>query len=296
MMVIVANFHLQVIGVHLENQAIILCWSRESRDLGHDFCLTSLFHLPSINSIGTNSPTAEPTIQDNMCKDNPPSKSTRYYLRWGSLRFGFHGIWAILTFIVTTICIVWGNDFYLWPSMIGNQVLGLHAYSLLDQVPLSTKICRGFVAPHREAFKRTIAMIHYTNLRLAQPWLPSALYYPLLALSWWQFVPLDSDFRNGNTWIFVVPMFFGVSLDMTQSLLMEHYCGLSSLVSWRWLLGVHMSAMSMAFAFTLAFRGIISIQRIYFGAAFFVALLFLAGSGLIFSSVGTDICSLGVIS
>lgn len=229
-----------------------------------------------------------------MCQHEPPFKAPRYYFRWGSLRFGFHGIWAILTFIVTTICIVSGNQFYLWPSMIGNQVLALHAYSLLGQVPRSTIICRGFVAPHQEAFKRTIAMMNYTNLRLAQPWIPSALVYcPLLAWCWWQFVPLDSDFRNGNTWIFVVPMFFGVSLDMTQSLLMEHYCGLSSLVSWRWLLGIHMSAMLMAFAFTVAFRGIISIQRIYFGAALFVALLFLVECYLIFLSAGTELCSLG---
>jgi hypothetical protein len=175
--------------------------------------------------------------KETICKDDPPSKSPRYYLQWGSLRFGFHGIWAILTFIVTTICIVSGNDFYLWPSMIGSQVLAMQAYSLLDQVPRSTEICPGFVAPHQEAFKRTIAMMNYTNLQLAQPWVPSVLYYALLALSWWQFVPFHSDFRNGNTWIFVVPIFFGVSLDMTQSLVMDH-CGLSSLVSWRGLLGV----------------------------------------------------------
>jgi hypothetical protein len=233
--------------------------------------------------------------KETICKDDPPSKSPRYYLQWGSLRFGFHGIWAILTFIVTTICIVSGNDFYLWPSMIGSQVLAMQAYSLLDQVPRSTEICPGFVAPHQEAFKRTIAMMNYTNLQLAQPWVPSVLYYALLALSWWQFVPFHSDFRNGNTWIFVVPIFFGVSLDMTQSLVMDH-CGLSSLVSWRWLLGVHMSAMIMAFAFTLSFRGIIYIQRIYFGAAFFVALLFMVECGLIFSSAGTELCSLGTIS
>jgi hypothetical protein len=181
-----------------------------------------------------------------------------------------------------------------------NEVLGIHAYSLLDQVPLSTKIIPGFVAPHREAFKRTIAMMHYTNLRLAQSQLQLSpmFYFPFLAWSWWQFVPLDSDFSNGNTWIFVIPMFFGVTLDTAQSLVMEHYCGLSSsdLVPWPWLLGVDLSAMLMAFAFTLAFRGIISIQYIYFGAAFFVALLFLAGCWLIFSTSPSEICALGITS
>ncbi|KAI2508974.1 hypothetical protein MHU86_5469 [Fragilaria crotonensis] len=228
-----------------------------------------------------------------MSIDHSQNKASRFLIRWRSLRFGFHGMWAMLTMLVTTICIISENDVYFWPSVIGNQVLAMHAYSLLDQVPLSTKICRGFVAPHREAFKRTIAMMLYTNLRLVHPWIPSGLlYYPLLAVTWWQFVPLNSDFRNGNTWIFVVPMFVGVSLEMAQSLLMEHHCGgLPSLVPPRILLVVNWSAMVMAFGFTLAFRGMVSIQRIYFGAAFFVALLFVAGCGLIFWNSGSEICS-----
>ena len=58
---------------------------------------------------------------------------------------------------------------------------------------------------------------------------------------------------------------------------------------------VNWSAMVMAFAFTLAFRGIVSIQRIYFGAAFFVALLFVAVCALIFRSSAevTELCSIG---
>jgi hypothetical protein len=207
-------------------------------------------------------------------------------------------MWATLTMLVTTTCIISENEVYFWPSVMGNQVLAMHAYSLLDQVPLSTKICRGFVAPHREAFKRTIAMMLYTNLRLVHPWIPSGwLYHPLLALAWWQFVPLNSDFGNGNTWIFVVPMFLGVSLDMVQSLLMEHHCGgLPSLVPPRFLLFINWSAMVMAFGFTLAFRGMVSIQRIYFGAAFFVALLFLAGCGLIFWNSESELCSFGTLA
>lgn len=91
-------------------------------------------------------------------------------------------------------------------------------------------------------------------------------------------------------------MFLGVTLDAAQSLVMEHYCELGAdgdLVAWKYLLGVDLSAMLMPFAFTLAFRGIISIQKIYFGAAFFVALLFLAGCWLIFSTSPSEICSLG---
>ena len=221
-----------------------------------------------------------------MKNNHAVASVTPFYFRWRSLRFGFHGVWAIVTMIVTSICIIWDNDAYLWPSIFGNQVLAMHAYSLLDQVPKSTRICAGFVAPHREAFKRTIAMMLYTNLRLVHPWIPSEiLYYLLLAVAWWQFVPINSDFRNGNTWIFVVPMFIGVSLEMAQSLIREHYCGgLPSLVAPRFLLGVNWSAMAMAFAFTLAFRGLVLIQYIYFGAAFFVALLFSVGFALIFMS------------
>ena len=227
-----------------------------------------------------------------MCKNTKP---LRYYFRWGSLRFAFHGIWATMTMVITTLCIVLEKyNLLLLPSIIANQVLASHAYSLLDQVPLSTKICRGFEAPHREAFKRTSAVMTYANLRLAQPWMPTIVYYPALAFLWTQFLPFNSDFKNGNTWIFVIPMFIGVSLDMAQSLVMEHHCGLPSLVSVRWLLGVQMSAMGMAFAFTLAFRGIVSIRRIYFGAAFFVALLFVTECLIIFWNSTLDICSLGM--
>lgn len=247
----------------------------------------------------SNSPTSICTLSTpdisklfKMCKN---AKPFRYYFRWGSLRFAFHGIWATMTMVITTLCIVLENyDLLLLPSIIANQALASHAYSLLDQVPLSTKICRGFEAPHREAFKRTSAVMTYTNLRLAQPWIPTIVYYPALAFLWTQFPPINSDFRNGNTWIFVIPMFIGVSLDMAQSLVMEHHCALPSLVPVRWLLGVQLSAMGMAFAFTLAFRGIVSIRHIYFGAAFFVALLFVAECGMIFWNSNVDICSLGM--
>jgi hypothetical protein len=121
-------------------------------------------------------------------------------------------------------------------------------------------------------------------------------YYPLLAISWWQFVPWNSDFRNGNTWIFVVPMFGGVSLELIQYLVRTHYCIIgvsSSLVHWEYLMAIHLSAMIMAFAFTLAFRGMVSIQYIYFGAAFFVAILFLSGLALIAINIGSDVCNIG---
>jgi hypothetical protein len=226
-----------------------------------------------------------------MCKATAVSASAsasashKVYWRWGSLRFGFHGVWALLTMAVTMQGIITDDQVYVWPAVITNEVLAIHAYTLLDKVPLSTKIIPGFVAPHREAFKRTIAMMHYTNLRLIQDVLPLVLFYPLLVLAWKQFLPFGSDFRNGNTWVFVIPMFCGVTLDTTQSLVRRHYWDLAAdMIPPRWLLGVHMSAMSMAFAFTLGFRGIIRIQYIYFGAVFFVALIFVAECWLILKS------------
>jgi len=127
-------------------------------------------------------------------------------------------------------------------------------------------------------------VMHYTNVRLSFPWMPLFLYNLLLCVVWYQFIPFQSNFRNGNTWIFVIPMFLGISVDLGQSVFRKQVCdNTTDLVSWRWLLGVHLSAMLMAFAFTLAFRGMIRIQIIYFGAAACVAGLFVVGSWLIFS-------------
>jgi hypothetical protein len=207
----------------------------------------------------------------------------------------------MVTFMATIAAISAGDNMdkdFLWAIIVANETLAIHSYTLLNQVPLSTRIIPGFMAPHREAFKRTIAMMHYTNLRLIgnRYSQPSPIYKILIAIVWWQFLPLNSDWSNGNTWVFVVPIFVGVSLDILQSMLLKDFCGHDQdLVSWRWLLGVHLSAMIMAFGFTMAFRNIIIIQQIYFGAAFFVALLICVGCWLISSNPLNKICSFGTM-
>jgi len=216
------------------------------------------------------------------------------YFRWGRLRVGFHGICASLAFFVTiaSLVIQQSNDsmWFIGSSVILNSVTAWDARSLLDQVPLKTEIVPGIVAPHREAFKRTMSMMHYGNLRIIGKLLTSNnnimggnnigeetnVYKILLWMfAWYSFFPLGSDFQNGNTWIFVVPMFLGVTTDMiqlytTNSVLLEHY------------LIIELSALTIAFWFTLAFRGYISVPQIYLGSALFVATLFFGGVYVIF--------------
>jgi hypothetical protein len=201
--------------------------------------------------------------------------------RLGKLRFGFHGIWGILCVAATTASLVSRTATNVWTAVLTNFILGVDARSLTDQAPQSTTIVHNkwvkIVAPHREAFQRTIAVVQHINLRLAEQqlstseWaLPFPVYAILLGLSWFQFNPVNSDFTNGNTWFFVFPMFLGVSLDCVMQ------CqGMSNYLTTQYLLAVQLASLFIAFAFTLAFRGMIRIEPIYFGSAAVVGGLFL---------------------
>ena len=135
-----------------------------------------------------------------MCRK--PIKSTHsthppVYFRLGKLRYGFHGILATLPVLLTIacLCLVEGEDDpdpTFWMAIVANEIVALDAYSLLGQVPHSTVICERpkTVAPHKEAFKRTMAVMHYLNLRLSRPWLPVPLYIGLLGVIWLQFLLL----------------------------------------------------------------------------------------------------------
>ena len=170
------------------------------------------------------------------------------------MKFEFHGFWACFSFFVTTLAIVYPQSYNVFSvpilpvlAMIFTQILANHALTLLDQVPHQTVIVKPnwVVAPHQEAFRRTIAMMGYANLRLlGQVVMQSQLFvdypfrhyihYILLGRSWYQFNPLSSNFYNGNTYIFVIPMFVGVTLDLCQFL----YFPKHDLVSMSHLLGV----------------------------------------------------------
>ena len=197
-----------------------------------------------------------------MCRKTlSASKHPPIYFRWGKLRYGFHGIWATFCVIATIACMI--STEYVWVAIAANQVLAMDAYSLLDQVPHSTVIVKNWiVAPHKEAFKRTMAVMHYTSLRLCRPWLPLPLYIPLLAFCWSLFLPFNCDLSNGNTYFFPIPMFLGVSVDI-----MAHLWSAEDYLTTQYLLAIQFSALCLAFAFTLAFRGIVPIKPIYFGSA-----------------------------
>ena len=233
----------------------------------------------------------KPTTPDaRMCPR--PSSTPVVWFRLGKLRFGFHGTLATLSLILTlySIVVVYNPTSSTSSSFwIGGLVVVLNGWvawdagdSLLDQVPVSTVIVPGYiVAPHREAFQRTMAMMHYANWRIVgrEEWLDpqSVLYRAIQLCIWTRFVPhpRTTNWCNGNTWIFVVPMFVAVTMDGVHHQLW-HLCPqtASLAVTTRQYLCLHVAALLMAFAFTLAFRGYVSVPKVYLVCSLAVASLF----------------------
>ena len=222
----------------------------------------------------------EPSAFNSSNQNNNTRKSTAHsklahppvYFHWGRLRIGFHAICATASFFVTIVAWLTARRPWILASVVLNSTTAWDARNLLPQVPLKTEIVPGIVAPHKEAFKRTMSMMHYVNLRilgqLYEIQLSSTIYQTgCWAFGWYFFAPVSSDFGNGNTWIFVLPMFAAVITDIPQLLLrdalhMNHY------------LMIEFSALIIAFGFTLAFRGFVSVQKLYLGSALYVAVLF----------------------
>jgi hypothetical protein len=219
--------------------------------------------------------------QPSMCKNNQHPAAV--YFSLGKLRFGHHGIIATLALIVTIIAYATVHIPTIVCSMILTALTALDARSLMSQVPIRSIIVPGVSAPHREAFKRTMSMMHYANVRIfgelcrgtadtSALTLYQTSYKTLLLYMWTQFLPIHSPLDNGNTFIFVVPMFVGVSLDIYQTLALE-----TSINVTHYLL-LQLSALVIAFYFTLAFRGYFSVRQIYIASALMVAGIF--GSGI----------------
>mmetsp|Transcript_21936 Transcript_21936/g.36732 ORF Transcript_21936/g.36732 Transcript_21936/m.36732 type:complete len:231 (+) Transcript_21936:67-759(+) len=195
------------------------------------------------------------------------------YFRIGRLRFGTHGILGILGTALNIVALMDPKQsFTVFSLLVTTTLLAWEAQSLIPQVPEKTRISKWIVAPHREAFQRTIAIIFYTNLRIFKEmnWIPiwgRSITYPImLFVSWLQFSPIGSDFTNGNTWIFVMPMFSGVTYDAIQQQL-----GGETFVSLKFLLFTELSALLIAFVFTLAFRSYVNIKVVYAVSALCVA-------------------------
>ena len=231
----------------------------------------------------------------------------QFFFRIGKLHFGWHGFWGISSLVFTTTSIIVYKNFdngdnqqqqqpfvpflVLWISQLVNTILSIHAQRLLPQVPHSTRIMPHVVAPHKEAFIRTIRCMWYLVLRVVG--LELGRYNEILLLGgqltttavrfvhrvllggfWYLLVP-RRQFQNGNTWIFVVPIFVGVTGDLLflQELLQVHH-----------LLQIQLTGSVLAFCFTLAFRHYIPMWTVYAGAALAVLNIVRQGIQLIQSS------------
>ena len=218
-------------------------------------------------------------------KKNQHKLPPAVYFTWGRLRIGFHAICATLSFFVTIVAWLTISRSWIFASVLLNSATAWDARNLISQVPLKTEILPGIVAPHKEAFKRTMSMMHYVNLRILGQLLDiqttSTLYQMVCwAFGWYFFAPVSSDFRNGNTWIFVVPMFAAVVTDIPQLMLRD------ALQTSHYLL-IELSALIIAFGFTVAFRGYVSVPKFYLGSALYVAALFLGVMRIILFSTPT---------
>lgn len=182
--------------------------------------------------------------------------------------FGFHGSLGIACAVLHVVALSLTSPprHVVVACVATSTTLALHARSLVAHAPLRTVIAKGVVAPHREAFKRTIAMMLYVNLRICKQAgiLPQRrwLYETLLLLGVAQFIP-TKNLSNGNTWVFVVPMFVGASLDAFWQLLDAP----TTRVTLRFLLSTQLGALCLSFAFTLAFRKILDAFWVYTWAA-----------------------------
>jgi hypothetical protein len=217
-------------------------------------------------------------------------KAPAVYMTFGRLRIGFHAICATFALIVTITALVQPNwQVLVMLSVILNSFTAWDARNLLPQVPMKTEITPGIIAPHKEAFKRTMSIMHYANLRILEKLYSQefkisstnlGMYYAVCwGFGWYYFAPFSSDFQNGNTWIFVMPMFVTVISDVPAQLYglwqQQQYQYNSTTMKLEHYLILELSALIIAFGFTLAFRGYISVRKIYFGSALYVAGLFL---------------------
>jgi hypothetical protein len=213
-----------------------------------------------------------------MCKTNDveTSKSPRFVaFRFGKLLFGYHGLLGMNCVLSTSAAIYYPSMFWtlVVPSQICNLILVNDARFLLNQVPKSTQIFPGVVAPHKEAFHRTIWVMQYLIARVCMKLCHQQnryisgklvdIFESVIIL--WRYIPLIPSFNvewwNGNTWIFVIPIFIGVSGD-----LYVYYVHGDVFQIYQLLLG-ELLGLCLAFGFTLGFRNYIPMPLVYCGAA-----------------------------
>ncbi|KAG7342415.1 hypothetical protein IV203_007508 [Nitzschia inconspicua] len=175
-------------------------------------------------------------------------------------------------------------------SVVSSTVLSIHSsWKMLDQVPIQTVIwvCSKdkatfqsdtsnvhrmipfshITAPHREAFQRTSLILQYVNARILQTLSDKDEEFHGFGIAAWILVgltclrmipwPTSLDWKNGNTFCFVVPMVGSVIGDFV----MVCYCArkTSNIHSQSWLsmkelVFVQLAGLVIAFLFTLGFR------------------------------------------
>lgn len=204
----------------------------------------------------------------------------------GGLEFGAHGLLGCLSAGLLLLSLASAPPRLgasAAASAVVTSLLAVMSLRLVDRAPKYTVIARGIVAPHREAYKRTIAVMLYVNLRLAwqMGWLRLGGAYAagLAALAAW-LLPRRA-FDNANTFVFVVPISLGVWYDAAQQLAALGGASGSTaafasawnaqVVTARTLLAIQLAAVGVAFAFTLAFRGLVRTASVYAASAGVVA-------------------------
>ena len=206
-------------------------------------------------------------------------------IKIGRLDFKAHGLLgtAGLLLLGAALCCNQNVARYLIMASIPVTTgLAWGSYALLGHAPEKTVIARGIVAPHREAYKRAIGVVLYVNVRLAGPDLLGARVYGVAcALLAAKLTPTKA-FDNGNTFVFVVPIFCGVGLDAVRQLrcIAAQECAWNAEVATlRTVAAVQFVALLVSFAFTLGFRGYIRLTRLYALSACWPASRAPAGGG-----------------
>ena len=211
-----------------------------------------------------------------------------------------HGVLGSLSFCLSffAVCAT-DSTWMVILAMILSSVVAIHSQSLLEQAPMQTTICESpmrTVAPHREAFQRTSIILLYVNARILALLLSireaptvsdrigglvvvscacSRMFFPWKAL----------DLQNGNTFCFVIPMMISVLGDylMTATAVLLNLINTESSTDkvfgmdprWDlWILQfVQLAGLVIAFLFTMAFRKLLSIKKLYWIATVAVNLL-----------------------
>ena len=234
------------------------------------------------------------------------------------LRFGTHGWFGVASTVLTSAAILLAqissslssSDSHRWlTSLLSLSAAGTAAVTassgipLVNQAPVCTVIARNVVPPHRDAFRRTASSVYYLSARIVWNHLRWARWskyagnadgisFGMLDWAWGcaallyairYFLPRiqETEWCNGNTYVFVVPMAAGIIADavfqlpLVQCQMMKadsdgiarNSCWNRNVVNETDLLCVLLSALFVAFMFTLAFRGTLDIKRCYWGSA-----------------------------